>query len=181
MRVVSGAVHADGRRPERSHQAAFPMAVAGAGSPLRRSCAALASPFIAVAPGRVQSASSSSHQPRIRPRTPFPGDRTSHRKENVLLGGMTAVFVLSVYGVISVACQRQFCRFHKLENMPPSNFNHSRYATSFLCPDGFPTLQHRCRDRHQTVITILLSTQTPYQLTDLKLPDWLREGGRRTR
>ena len=31
------------------------MAVAGAGSPLRRSCAALASPFIAVAPqGRVQ-------------------------------------------------------------------------------------------------------------------------------
>src|SRR5271169_1943603 len=47
--------HADGRRPERSHQAAFPMAVAGAGSPLRRSCAALASPFIAVAPqGRVQ-------------------------------------------------------------------------------------------------------------------------------
>src|SRR5271167_618988 len=98
--------HADGRRPERSHQAAFPMAVAGAGSPLRRSCAALASPFIAVAPqGRVQfrfkQLLDEAADPAANPS--FQGIEPVIAKKMSSLGGINRCLrVIRRHGVISV-------------------------------------------------------------------------------
>ena len=98
--------HADGRRPERSHQAAFPMAVAGAGSPLRRSCAALASPFIAVAPqGQVQfrfkQLLDEAADPAANPS--FQGIEPVITKKMSSLGGINRCLrVIRRHGVISV-------------------------------------------------------------------------------
>src|ERR1700684_1473294 len=98
--------HADGRRPERSHQAAFPMAGAGAGSPLRRTCAALASPFIAVAPqGRVQfrfkQLLDEAADPAANPS--FQGIEPVIAKKMSSLGGINRCLrVIRRHGVISV-------------------------------------------------------------------------------
>ena len=75
------------------------MAVAGAGSPLTRSCAALASPFIAVAPqGRVQFRFKQLLDEAADPaaNSSFQGIEPVIAKKTPPSEGPTAVFVLSV-------------------------------------------------------------------------------------